>query len=146
MTYILLEFKNQKIYIEIDEKQNAVRQLNIDENCQSLLSCREDCLAEGEINVEDMEGDIEYISSEIFEEKWSLEIMQYQLEWLQTKKKYSIGSKIVGQGLFFYPQGIIVKGRDFYAVYKGDKDYKINQKIEAYVEEYDDKNMWLVLV
>ncbi len=67
MTYILLCFKDQKMYIELDEQQNAVRQLNIDEHCQSQLLCREDCLAEGEIRVEDMDGDFEYISSEIFE-------------------------------------------------------------------------------
>ncbi len=71
-------------------------------------------------------------------------MMPYQLVWLQTKRKYSIGNKIVGQTLFFYPQGIIIEGEDFYAVYKGDKNYKINQKIEAHVEAYDDKNMWLV--
>ena len=144
MTYILLFFNNQKMYIELDKQQNAVRQINIDENCQSQLSCRNDCLAEGEIYEEDMDGDFEYISSEIFEEKWSLEIRPYQLEWIQTK--YSIGSKIVGRSLFFYPQGIVIEGDDFYGVYIGDMDYKLNQKIEAQVEAYDDKNMWLILV
>lgn len=48
--------------------------------------------------------------------------------------------------MFFYPQGIVIEGEDFYGVYIGDMDYKFNQKIEAQVEAYDDKNMWLILV
>lgn len=68
------------MYIELDEQQNAVRQLNIDKCCQSQLFCREDCLTEGIIFAENMDGDFEYISSETFEEKWSLEMMPYRTE------------------------------------------------------------------
>lgn len=133
------------MYIELDSEQYAVRQLIIDDHSKIHLSCREDCLAEGIVFLSDLDGETYYISEKVFEEKWSMALFPYKAEWLQTKKKYCVGSKVEGVSLFFYPQGVVVKGKDFYAIYESNKISQINQKIEAYVKSFDDKNMWLVL-
>lgn len=146
MKYIVICFEGQSIYIELDEQKNAVRQLNIDEDSVNHVSCREDCLAEGNIFKADIEGDFQYISGEDFEIKWLSAMKTYEMDWKQIKRKYQIGNKVVGKSLFFYPQGTVIKGQDFYAIYKGDKIKCINQEIVACIKEYDEKNMWLVLV
>lgn len=145
MHYVLICFEREELYIELDAQENAMRQLNIDEYSIKHLSCREDCLAEGVICETDIEGEFQNISKELFEEKWSSAMLPYELEWMQTKKKYLIGSRVVGQSLFFYPQGIVIKGQDFFAIYKGNKIKQINQNIKAQVEAYDEENMWLIL-
>lgn len=59
------------------------------------------------------------------------------------KEKYFIGKTVQGICKFFYPQGTIVKGKDFIAVYKGKELFTINQLVSVEVKNYDDINMWL---
>lgn len=143
--YILVSFEGEKFYMELDAQGYAIRQLIVDKYSTIHLSCREDCLAEGNVFDMDIEGEVQNISRKLFEEKWSLAILPYEVEWIQTKKKYLIGSRVRGKSLFFYPQGIVMKGQDFFAIYNDNKIKQIDQDIEAQVIAYDEENMWLIL-
>ena len=76
--YVRICFEREELYIELDAQEYAIRQLNIDELSGKHLSCREDCLAEGVICETDIEGNFQYISRELFEEKWSLAMLPYK--------------------------------------------------------------------
>ena len=143
--YILIKYHQEEFYIELNEQQIAMRQLIIDKDSLNHLSCREDCLAEGIIRERDMAGEFQYISKKQFEDKWFAAMMPYEADWKLVKKKYILGSQVEGRSLFFYPQGIVIKGNDFYALYKGDRINQINQRAEACIVGYDDDNMWLIL-
>ena len=143
--YVLVSFEGEEFYMELNAQGYAIRQLIVDKYSAIHLSCREDCLAEGNVVNMNMEGEVQNISRTLFEEKWSFAILPYEEEWIQTKQKYLIGSKVRGKSLFFYPQGIVMKGQDFFAIYKDNKIKQINQDIEAQVIAYDEENMWLIL-
>ena len=143
--YVRICFEGEELYIELDEQEYAIRQLNIDEHSGMHLSCREDCLAEGVICETDIEGQFQYISRELFEEKWSLAMLPYKSVWIQTKRNYLIGSKVIGKSVYNYPQGTIICGRDFWAIYIGKQNIQIDQNVRAKVAAYDEENMWLVL-
>lgn len=145
MQYFLITYENEKFYVEVDSQNTPLRQIIVDKKSQFHISCREDCLAEGEININDLEGKYEIIQCEKFEFVWLTSIQHYRKEWEQTKSKYTIGKKVKGYSSFFYPQGVIVKGCDFYAVYNNLMVNFINQKVEAKVKGYDEKNMWLII-
>ena len=86
--------------MELDAQGYAIRQLIVDKYSTIHLSCREDCLAEGNVFNMDIGGEVRDISRKLFEEKWSLAILPYKVEWIQTKKKYLIGSNLEKWGEF----------------------------------------------
>lgn len=46
---------------------------------------------------------------------------KYEKLWKKVKKKYPIGVYVQGTFNYSYPQGHIIKGDDFIAIYKGDE-------------------------
>lgn len=145
MRYLLICFENEQYWLEITEKMIAKRQVIVDENLEIHISCREDCLAEGKIITDELEGICEEISKEEFERQWILAKKPYYDEWLSVKQKYPIGTNVEGVCKYFYPQGTIVEGRDYFAIYIGKKELPLNSTLVADVKEYDEDNLWLVL-
>lgn len=145
MKYIFFTFENEKFYIELDFENIPLRQIIIDENAKVSVSCREHCLAEGKINTEEIGEEIKIIRQEDFDFIWDISTELYKKQWEQTKRKYTIGKKIVGYISVFYPQGVIIKGDDFYAVCNNKEINFIEQKIKAEVKGYDEQNMWLIV-
>lgn len=145
MKYLLIYFENEEFWLEIDEQLFAMRQVIVDEDLKIHISCREDCLAEGMIYIDELDGSYKEIEKDEFERKWLSALKPYYEEWFKIKQRYSIGQKIEGCGRYFYPQGMIMKGEDYVAVYKGSKKVLINETLIAQVKEYDEDNLWLVL-
>lgn len=145
MRYLLIYFENEQYWLEITEKQIATRQIIVDENLEIHISCREDCLAEGKIITDELGGTYKEISKEEFESQWILAKKTYYDEWLRVKQKYPIGSNVEGICKYIYPQGTIVEGRDYFAVYTGKKEIPFNSKLVACVKKHDEDNLWLVL-
>ena len=46
---------------------------------------------------------------------------------------------------YFYPQGTVIKGTDFVAIYKGNDILRINEKVQYKIDSYDETNMWLIV-
>lgn len=123
MKYLLLKLNNEKYWFELEEDSYANRQIVLDESNEYHISCMEDCLAEGPVNETDLVGEITYISGQEFEDIWQLVLKKYRKQWEEIKKKYPIGANVQGVTSCIYPQGTIIKGEDFAAVYKGDAPF-----------------------
>ena len=145
MEYLLLETDIEKYWYELTNERYATRQILLDEYGEIHISCLEDCLAEGLVDEADLEGTISKISKEEFDSLWYKYIRKYVNLWEETKKKYPIGTSVQGVYKYFYPQGSIIKGDDFIAVYVGKNPFFIHQLVQYVVKAYDDMNMWLVL-
>ena len=109
MRYLLICFENEQYWLEINEQLIAMRQIIIDENLEIHISAREDCLAEGKIIIDDLEGTYKEIFKEKFDNQWRLAIKPYYDEWLSVKQKYPIGTNVEEICKYFYPQGAIVE-------------------------------------
>ena len=144
MRYLLICFENEKSWLELNDLSIAIRQVVLDEDSRVSISCREDCLAEGIIVPDDMEGICKDISKNKFQEVWESALMPYTVEWLKSKKKYHVGKLIKGVCKYFYPQGAVVKGEDYVAIYKGEKKLSVNELVEIQIIDYDEENLWLV--
>ena len=145
MKFILISYGNEENWMELDEELFALRQVIIDSDSMSHASCREDCLAEGVVIVDELAGACREVEQETFEEIWTLAVSDYYSEWLKMKEKYLIGCKVQGICQYFYPQGAIIEGNDFVAVYRGREEVIWREKVTAQVTGYDESNMWLVL-
>lgn len=145
MKYILLESDDEKYWLELDDEGYAMRQIISDGNHEMHISCMEDCLAEGVIDVENLDGIYSNLSESEFSNVWHSVLDCYKREWNEIKSKYLVGDYVQGTCRYFYPQGAIIVGEDYKAIYKGIKDIMINQSFSAKIVTYDDSNMWLVL-
>lgn len=145
MKYLLLKSGEEKYWYELDDEGYANRQILLDEHCQIHLSCLEDCLAEGPINEEDIDGNIINLPKSEFDIIWQNALKKYGKLWEKVKRRYSIGTYVQGEYTYSYPQGNIIKGDDFIAIYKGDESFYLKQLVRYKVKSYDDVNMWLVV-
>lgn len=145
MKYLLLELDKEKYWFEIEDDNYANRQIVFDEYNEFHVSCLEDCLAENPIIEAYLEGDVKYLTKHKFENVWQSVLKKYVKRWEKTKKKYSIGTCVQGICKYFYPQGSIIIGKDFIAVYKGNESICINKSVKCKIKLYDDTNMWLVV-
>lgn len=144
MKYILFVYENEKYWIELDNDSFAVRQIILDENKVYHISCFEDCLAEGKIDLTELEGEIKKITESEFSFIWNEIIGKYSEVWEKTKRKYQIGKFITGKCKCYYPHGCIIKGKDFIAIYKGEKHVGLHEQVYVKIVAYDDINMWIV--
>lgn len=150
MKYWLINFEEEQYWIEVSDDNIAIRQLVKEVDNVIRISCIEDCLAEGEIDVDDLEGEIREISMEEFEKKWSIETKPYRNRWEIQKEKYQIGDIVEGKIKYFYPQGIIVQIDEVKGIYIDKKENNEYSEypldiIKGIVKGYDDKNMWIVI-
>lgn len=64
---------------------------------------------------------------------------------VKPKSSILLGRHIRGMCKYFYPQGAIIKGEDYIAIYKGKEKLQLNQYVQLKVIMYDDVNMWLIV-
>lgn len=145
MKYMLLKLNEEKYWFEIENDNYVNRQIVLDEYNKFHVSCMEDCLAEGSIDEADLEGDIEHLTKQEFEDVWQSVLKHYKKQWEEIKKKYPVGACIQGVCSYFYPQGTVITGEDFIAIYKGNETLCINRLVQFEIKSYDDINMWLVV-
>ena len=145
MKYLLIKYGEEKFWYELDDEGYAIRQIILDEYSQIHVSCLEDCLAEGPIIEEDLEGSIEDLSKREFDILWQDALKKYEKLWEEVKKKYPIGVYVQGEYSYRYPQGSIIRGTDFIAVYKGDEPFYLNRLVQYKVKSFDDTNMRLMV-
>lgn len=50
-----------------------------------------------------------------------------------------------GVNSYSYPQGTVIRGKDFIAIYKGNESFCLNKLVCHKVKSYDDTNMWLII-
>lgn len=150
MKYVLDIYENIEYWIEIDDTGNALRQIIIGNN-DIQISCKTDCLAEGIIELEDLEGDIKLLDSNFFEKKWKSIINNFEASWIEQKNQYSIGQYVQGRIKYFYHQGVIlqidkVQGICDYEEAKRRNENTIlqpGQIVKGIVSGYDETNMWI---
>lgn len=153
MRYIYFQLEKEEFYIELDNENYALRQIIIPYDNKTLISCRNDCLAEGQIDLDNLEGKISYIAKETFEKAWSVHTSPYRKIWNKEKKVYPIGNYIEGIIKYFYPHGIIfdignLQGCADYRVTQNNSpadSLNINHIISGVVSGYDEDNMWLLI-
>ena len=146
MFYFMLNYDDEKYWIECDDDNYAVRQVFFDEHGNYHISCMEDCLIEGVFCQSESEGEVTYIRKDEFEEVWQNELKKYERQWNIIKENYRIGDNVKGICKYFYPQGAIIYGENFRAVYKETIKHVINQEISGTICGYDEVNMWLVII
>ncbi|RKI76196.1 hypothetical protein D7V83_19855 [bacterium 0.1xD8-71] len=145
MKYLLLELNKEKYWLELDDERYANRQIILDECNKFHVSCMEDCLAEGIFNEADVEGNIINLAKQDFEDVWQSVLNEHKKQWKEIKQKYPVGVCVQGVNSYSYPQGTIVKGRNFIAIYTGDQPFYYNKCVQYKVKAYDDINMWLIV-
>ncbi len=150
MKYFLLEVDVERYWYELGDDNYVNRQIILDEFNEFHISCVEDCLGEGEISEIDVEGWKEdgwffNLTKEEFENLWQSIIKKYEKKWKKVKKKYPIGTIVRGINSCIYPQGTIITGEDFLAVYIGNEPFYLHKEVCYKVISYDEINMWLVV-
>lgn len=145
MQYLLIDFDNEKYWLEMNEQLIALRQVIVDKASNIHVSCREDCLAEGIVQLDELDGTYKEILQDEFESMWVSALRPYCEEWLKIKEKYTVGRNVEGICKYFYPQGAIIRGEDYVASYKGKKEILFNESLVAQIVGYDEQNLWLVL-
>lgn len=96
MKYLLLIFDNEKYWFEIDDENFACRQIILDENGIYHISCIEDCLAEGQVVIENLDGKIFDLAKSEFEKVWQFVLEDYRTYWEEIKEKYPVGCCVTG--------------------------------------------------
>jgi len=150
LKYIFFLHDNIEYWIEIHNEGYALRQI-ISNNGMIQISCKTDCLAEGSINVFDLDGECKYIDYNTFEKKWQSIIKIYKVSWMKEKKVNSVGKVIQGNVKYFYPQGVILQIDDSQAIcdynelkkVAGSNNLKVGQIVNGVVIGYDESNMWI---
>ncbi len=105
---IAIEFEGCTILIELDSQKYACRQMIFYENQLILNSCMHDCLAEGQVYKEELEGIVSNISSKEFKKKWSSSIHNFKANWEKTRINNVIGSQLQANFICpYYPYGDI---------------------------------------
>ena len=149
MKYIMIDFEDEKFWIEIGEDNYAMRQIIRDNNNIYHLSCIEDCLGEGPIVEQDLDGDIKFITKYDFEGIWDNLKSEYGDKWKRIKLNKRIGSKITGTYKYSYPQGYIFDIGDWLGVVKDiskkEMNFTTGDKIKGIIIGYDDINMWFII-
>lgn len=145
MKYLLLELDEERYWFELDDDGYANRQIFLDKYNKFHISCLEDCLAEGSIDEADIEGIIINLTEQDFKNVWQSVLKKYEHRWSAIKERYPVGVFVQGVNSYSYPQGTIIKGNNFIAVYQGNAPFCFNKVVRYKVKSYDDINMWLVV-
>lgn len=92
-----------------------------------------------------MDCNVINLSKSEFDILWQNTLKKYEKLWEKVKRKYPIGVYVQGEYNYSYPQGHIIKGDDFIAIYKGNEPFCLKQLVRYRVKSYDDVNRWLVV-
>ena len=143
MKYIFFTFEDEKNWIEIDDKNIAYRQVILSDGLYHV-SALEDCLAEGQIEESELEGNIIDISKDDFELIWNKSLRDYRKNWESIKDSYRLNSNITATFMYYYPQGAIFKVDNIIINYIGDKEVQIHEELDMNIVGYDDINLWII--
>lgn len=144
MKYIFTEFESEQFWIEVDNDGYALRQIIIDDN-KAQVSCMEDCLAEGIIDENELDGNTILITQHEFDNKWNMVTIEQRNRWNILKKQYSIGNEVECKVKYYYPQGWILNVGELHGVCECNFELSPNQLIRGKVIGYDETNMWLII-
>ena len=108
MRYIYFISDEDRYWIEVDNDGIAVRQIILSDGLYHI-SALEDCLAEGKVVDEEIDGDVTDISRADFEHVWEKTLEEYRPVWNSTKQRFKINDFIMAELAFYYPQGKIFK-------------------------------------
>ena len=146
MTYIFVDFEGYKYWIEVNDEGTALRQVTIDENNITSISCLEPCLADQYV---DTENDCESISKDEFEKIWENAVLPYREKWNTEKQKYKKGQNISGVIKYFYPQGAVLDLGDVNGCMNiencGNRPLYPGYKVRGTILGYDEANMWVLM-
>ncbi len=146
MKYICVSYYQDKYYMELDEENTALREIILHDQLASFeISCFDNCLAEGEVNIDQIEGDILKLSKEYFENLWQTYTLQYKSKWDKIKKSMTIGTILEMKQCYIYPQGIILKQDYLTGLCEKIDDFSLNRIATVRIIGYDDLNMWLIV-
>lgn len=146
MKYILDFFEGEEYWIELDNEGYALRQMIIGNNA-TQISCLTDCLAEGVVLLEELDGDIKIIEQEVFESRWRNSLKDMKVKWELKKKEYTIGKQVIGKLKYYYPQGAIIQLNEIQGVCSDDipSGLIISTELQCTVTGYDEINLWITL-
>lgn len=146
MFYVFVDFDGSKFWYEVGKDGYALRQITINEKNETLISCRQPCLADVVI---DTKNDCELISANDFEDIWHKAVKELQPIWKVEKQNYLIGENVSGLVKYFYPQGAIIDLGEIQGCANTDsciaKSLYPNYKISGTVKGYDERNMWVLI-
>lgn len=146
MKYWYIEFEDDQFWIEADGDGIVFRQIIKSQTGLVQVSCFEDCLAEGFLNPQEMDGNVSEITDVQFEDQWVTQIREYDEKWRRQKSLYTIGKAVIVKVLYHYPQGYIVEVGDALGCVKDiNLSCNIGDEIHGLVVEYDEQNMWILL-
>ncbi len=156
MIYFLYDSDGQKWYFEADDEGVVYRQMLLEEGKASRISnVKKDefFLAEHKLALDDPE--LEPIPQATFEAIWDELIKEQLPDWLETKRTFPRGTKVIGYLEVFYPHGVIVSipdtkalglaGYDECAAHAGHRSIHKGLLVEATVSGYDEVHFWLLL-
>lgn len=143
MKYLLIEFEEEEYWIEVGTDGYALRQIIVDKDKNVHVSCLEDCLAEGIIDENELDGTIKFITQHDFNTNWKKVTQNKRKLWESQKMKYPIGERIQFKVEYLYPQGWVLKAEDLIGIYGGEFNLSFGQLVTGNVIGYDNINMWL---
>ena len=148
MKYIYGSFEEEQIFIETDDEGYPIRQINI-ENNNTSVSCRTDCLAEGPILIDQLEGEFNIINKNVFFLQWEKAIKNYRKSWNNNKQIYTLNKSVLCSLKYFYPQGMILGLDNAQGICrKWSKSIPKtilypNTSFQGIVSGYDEDNLWI---
>ena len=161
MRYLYYTFEGEQVYIELDEESYAVRQLVIRSRNDFEISCVDDCLAEGCIDLgeeytffeENPSEKCRELSAEEFQVVWMKYLSIKGIPWDRQKENNPIGKQVSGIIKCFYPQGIIACSEDLVLCGDFETCQKNSDRSAMYpkhvltgtVAGYDEDNRWILL-
>lgn len=146
MNYLQFDFEGERFLIELSKEGYALRQIVIS-NKQIHQSCFEDCLAEGVIHSNELEGDVCWINEQLFNKQWEKYKKRYNKQWKNVKTSYPIGKTVQCTMLCIYPQGFFVDINNWKGVIKNTDtlSFMVEKRCDVYITGYDEQNMWLIV-
>ena len=145
MKHIKFKFENETFWIEINNQGYAIRQVVVNKNGDAQVSCINDCLAEGIIDIKEKDADIETVSVSDFEDVWNKYTQSHRNKWNELKKTVHLGKEMQGNARYLYPQGWIVQIGDMFAICDWELNLVTQQRINGKVCGLDEINMWIKL-
>lgn len=149
--YVSFTFEGDQGYIELDDENYAVRQVEIERDGTRKASCFADCLAEKQIDKTD--DYLMEISKAQFEAVWAECTAERRCGWDSVKAAYPVGNRVSGTIVCFYPQGVLVRLKNSMGCVMntgcgekgGQNAMYAGNSIQGTVTGYDEKNMWILL-
>lgn len=146
---IYFQFENEEFWIEIGLDGYATRQI-IKKGDLIKLSCRDDCLAEGIVDIAGIDADCEHLEGYAFEDIWCEFATQIRATWKEEIPNYPNGKTVSGVIKYFCLEGAVLElDNRMHACATIDKlpfeKLYPGNMMTGVVQGHADSNMWLIL-